>query len=85
MEGKILGFFIRHPGATLRDLVAHLRQDKGQLARLIRSLKIRNCLKRRPTPGTAGVSRSIPPARAAASIRSCSDKSESFQKLPSRA
>ena len=39
MEGKILGFFIRHPGATLRDLVAHLRQDKGQLARLIRSLK----------------------------------------------
>ena len=39
MEGKILGFFIRHPGATLRDLVAHMRQDKGQLARLIRSLK----------------------------------------------
>ena len=39
MEGKILGFFIRHPGATLRDLVAHLKQDKGQLARLIRSLK----------------------------------------------
>lgn len=39
MEGKILGFFIRHPGATLRDLVVHLRQDKGQLARLIRSLK----------------------------------------------
>jgi DNA-binding MarR family transcriptional regulator len=39
MEGKILGFFIRHPGATLRDLVAHRKQDKGQLARLIRSLK----------------------------------------------
>jgi DNA-binding MarR family transcriptional regulator len=39
MEGKILGFFIRRPGATLRDLVAHLQQDKGQLARLIRSLK----------------------------------------------
>ena len=39
MEGKILGFVIRHPGATLRDLVAHLKQDKGQLARLIRSLK----------------------------------------------
>jgi len=39
MEGKILGFFVRHPGATLRDLVAHLGQDKGQLARLIRSLK----------------------------------------------
>ena len=39
MEGKILGFFYRYPGATLRDLVAHLKQDKGQLARLIRSLK----------------------------------------------
>jgi DNA-binding MarR family transcriptional regulator len=39
MEGKILGFFNRHPDATLRDLVAHLKQDKGQLARLIRSLK----------------------------------------------
>ena len=39
MEGKILGFFIRHPGATLRDVVLHFRQDKGQLARLIRSLK----------------------------------------------
>ena len=39
MEGKILGFFSRHPGATLSDLVAHLKQDKGQLARLIRSLK----------------------------------------------
>jgi DNA-binding MarR family transcriptional regulator len=39
MEGRILGFFNRYPGATLRDLVAHLKQDKGQLARLIRSLK----------------------------------------------
>jgi DNA-binding MarR family transcriptional regulator len=39
MEGKILGFFIRSPGSTLRDLVAHLKQDKGQLARLIRSLR----------------------------------------------
>jgi DNA-binding MarR family transcriptional regulator len=39
MEGKVLGFFVRHPGATLRDLVGHTRQDKGQLARLIRSLK----------------------------------------------
>jgi DNA-binding MarR family transcriptional regulator len=39
MEGKILGFFIRHPGTTLRDVVLHFRQDKGQLARLIRSLK----------------------------------------------
>lgn len=38
-EGKILGFFARHPGATLSDLVAHTGRDKGQLARLIKSLK----------------------------------------------
>jgi DNA-binding MarR family transcriptional regulator len=39
MEGKLLGFFARHPGATLSDLVAHSARDKGQLARLIKSLK----------------------------------------------
>jgi DNA-binding MarR family transcriptional regulator len=44
MEGKILGFFNRHQGATLRDLVAHLKQDKGQLARLIKSLKNQDLL-----------------------------------------
>ncbi|HEY5742057.1 MAG TPA: MarR family transcriptional regulator [Terrimicrobiaceae bacterium] len=50
MEGKILGFFIRHPGATLRDLVTYLRQDKGQLSRLIRSLKGRELLEAEPDP-----------------------------------
>ena len=39
MEGKLLGFFARHPGATLSDLVGHSGRDKGQLARLIKSLK----------------------------------------------
>jgi DNA-binding MarR family transcriptional regulator len=39
MEGKLLSFFARHPGATLSDLVAHSARDKGQLARLIKSLK----------------------------------------------
>jgi DNA-binding MarR family transcriptional regulator len=39
MEGKLLGFFTRHPGATLSDLVAHSGRDKGQLARLVKSLK----------------------------------------------
>jgi DNA-binding MarR family transcriptional regulator len=57
MEGKILGFFIRHPGGTLRDLVAHLRQDKGQLARLIRSLKDQELLE---AQGDAGDRRSVP-------------------------
>ena len=57
MEGKILGFFSRQPGATLRDLVAHLKQDKGQLARLIRSLKDQGLLE---TQAGARDRRSIP-------------------------
>ena len=57
MEGKILGFFVRRPGATLRDLVAHLRQDKGQLARLIRSLKDQKLLEAQTG---AGDRRSVP-------------------------
>ncbi len=39
MEGKVLGFFSRHPGATLSALVSHSGRDKGQLARLIASLR----------------------------------------------
>jgi DNA-binding MarR family transcriptional regulator len=39
MEGKLLDFFARHPGATLSDLVAYSARDKGQLGRLIKSLK----------------------------------------------
>lgn len=39
LEGKLLGYFAQHPGATLRDLVAHTKQDKGQLAKLIKSLR----------------------------------------------
>ena len=39
LEGKVLGFFAHRPGATLRDLVEHAARDKGQLARLVRSLK----------------------------------------------
>jgi DNA-binding MarR family transcriptional regulator len=45
MEGKLLSFFARHPGATLSDLVAHSARDKGQLARLIKSLKEGGLLK----------------------------------------
>lgn len=44
MESKALGFFVRHPGATLSDLVAHSGRDKAQLTRLIRSLKDRELL-----------------------------------------
>jgi DNA-binding MarR family transcriptional regulator len=44
MEGKLLGFFARRPDATLSDLVAHSGRDKGQLARLIKTLKDRGLL-----------------------------------------
>lgn len=39
MEGKLLGYFARHPDSTLSDLVAHSGRDKGQLAKLIKTLK----------------------------------------------
>jgi DNA-binding MarR family transcriptional regulator len=44
MEGKVLGFFARRPGATLSDLVAHSGRDKAQLTRLIRALRERGLL-----------------------------------------
>jgi DNA-binding MarR family transcriptional regulator len=39
MHGKVLGFFARHPGATQKDLAERMGRDKGQLARLISTLK----------------------------------------------
>lgn len=47
MEGKVLGFFARHPGATQSDLVAHSGRDKGQLARLVTGLRERGLLEAR--------------------------------------
>ncbi len=44
MEAKALGFFARHPGATLSELVAHSGRDKAQIARLIAGLKDRGLL-----------------------------------------
>lgn len=44
MEGKLIGFFARRPDATLSDLVAHSGRDKGQLARLIKTLKDQSLL-----------------------------------------
>lgn len=49
MEGRVLGFFARHPGATLRDLVQHSGRDKAQLARLIKSLRERELLQAQET------------------------------------
>ena len=44
MEGKVLHFFARQPGATLSDLVAHSGRDKAQLTRLIKGLRERGLL-----------------------------------------
>lgn len=44
MEGKVLGFFARHAGATLSDLATHSGRDKGQLARLVGGLRDRGLL-----------------------------------------
>ena len=44
MDGKVLGFFAGHPGATQKELAAHSGRDKGQLARLISGLKARGLL-----------------------------------------
>lgn len=39
MDARVLGYFGRHPGATLKDLGAHSGRDKAQLARLIKGLR----------------------------------------------
>ena len=44
MDGKVLGFFARNPGATQSDLAAHSGRDKGQLARLVGGLRERGLL-----------------------------------------
>lgn len=44
MEGKVLGFFDRHPGGTQSDLAQHSGRDKAQLARLIKGLRDKGLL-----------------------------------------
>jgi len=44
MEGKVLGFFAHHAGATQSDLSQHSGRDKAQLARLIKGLRERGLL-----------------------------------------
>ena len=44
MDSKVMGFFARHPGATLSDLAAHSGRDKAQLARLVKGLRERELL-----------------------------------------
>lgn len=44
MDGKVLGYFARHAGATQSDLAEHSGRDKAQLARLVKGLKERGLL-----------------------------------------
>lgn len=60
MEGRALGFFVRHPGSTQTDLVQHAGRDKGQLARLIAVLKDKGLLDARPDEHDRRVIRLFP-------------------------
>ena len=57
MEGKVLGFFARNPGATQSDLAAHSGRDKGQLARLIAGMKDKGLLETQPDTDDRRVTR----------------------------
>ena len=48
MEGKVLGYFSRHPGATQSDLANHSGRDRGQLGRLIAGMKDKGLLRLEP-------------------------------------
>ena len=54
METRVLRFFARYPGASQSDLVQHSRRDKGQIARLVKSLIERELLQRSPGVGNRG-------------------------------
>jgi DNA-binding MarR family transcriptional regulator len=47
VEGRVLRFFSRNPGATQRDLAAYVSRDKAQVARLVSGLKERRLLEAR--------------------------------------
>ncbi len=48
MEGKLLGHLARHPGTTQTELVAHWGRDKGQIARMVTTLKDRGLVESVP-------------------------------------
>lgn len=64
MEGRVLGFFVRHPGATLTDLAEHAGRDKGQLTRLVQGLRERGLLTAQPDPADRRVTRLAPSVEA---------------------
>lgn len=48
LEGKVLAHFMRHPGSTQAELAAHSGRDKGQLARIVGTLRERELLAAEP-------------------------------------
>lgn len=66
MEGRALGYFVRHPGHTQSDLVAHSGRDKGQVARLIAALRDKGLLSAEPDAQDRRVTRLHPTAAALA-------------------
>jgi DNA-binding MarR family transcriptional regulator len=48
MEGRVLSFVGRRPGATQSEVVAYCARDKGQVARLIGGLRERGLIEARP-------------------------------------
>ena len=77
MEAKALGYFARHPGATLSELVAHSGRDKAQIARLIAGLKERGLLLAEADPADRRVQRlhlSPESAAAQAAVRAQGDR-----------
>lgn len=60
MEGRALGFFVRHPGSTQSELVLHAGRDKGQIARLIAVLKDKGLLVGEPDAQDRRVMRLYP-------------------------
>lgn len=66
MEGRALGFFMRQPGATASQLVAHSGRDKAQIARLVASLREQGLLEARADELDRRVMRLYPTAAAAA-------------------
>ena len=57
LEGRVLGFFARQPGATLSDLAAHAGRDKGQLARLVAGLREQGLLEAQADAADARLTR----------------------------
>ncbi|MGP1718046.1 MAG: MarR family winged helix-turn-helix transcriptional regulator [Methylophilus sp.] len=57
MQHKVLGFFARHPAATLSDMVSYTGKDKAQIARLITEVRSKGLLDATPDASDKRISR----------------------------